>query len=138
MGLIALTIIAVGAIFAYLIYNKPAIDVKNSAGKKVIAEELYNSYIKNSENAKKSYSDKILEVNGEVVNKFQNQQKQMVILLASGASGAFINCTMEGADENIHIGTQTSIKGICTGIGDGDLDLQIPGDVYLIRCYESK
>ena len=27
------------------------------------------------------------------------------------------------------------LKGICNGLGEGDADLGIAGDVYLVRCY---
>jgi hypothetical protein len=30
---------------------------------------------------------------------------------------------------------QATLKGICTGMGMGDADLGIMGDVYLLRCY---
>ena len=30
---------------------------------------------------------------------------------------------------------QVTLKGICTGMGMGDADLGIMGDVYLVRCY---
>jgi hypothetical protein len=41
-------------------------------------------------------------------------------------------------EENVKIvkaGDSILLKGICMGYTGGDQDIQLPGDVFLIRCY---
>jgi hypothetical protein len=67
----------------------------------------------------------------------KNLQNQTVVILKTNTEGSYINCTMEGAAENIKEESSVIIKGVCQGI-QGDADLGIMGDVYLIRCYTAE
>jgi hypothetical protein len=42
---------------------------------------------------------------------------------------------MEESANNIKEGDVISVKGICSGYIPGDKDMELPGDVFLIRCY---
>lgn len=128
-------IIAIGGAIGYYLYNKGPVDVKNTNGKKVISTALYQSFSKDSAQAKNDFSNKILEVTGIVERISQNQQNQAIVLLKTSDAGAYINCTMEGLSTDIKELDAVIIKGICTGMGMGEPDLGILGDVYLIRCY---
>jgi len=130
-----LGIIAIGGAIAFYLYNKGPIDVKNASGIKVAATELYQTFSKDSTEAKKKYTDKILEVSGIVTQVSQNQQNQAIVLIKTNESGASVNCTMEGPADAIKEKDAIVLKGICTGMGMGDVDLGILGDVYLVRCY---
>ena len=88
--------------------------------------------------SKKNYTNKILEVSGMVTAISENQRHQPVVLLKTNTDGAAINCTFEGNAGDISTGNAVSIKGICNGIGEGDADLGIMADVYLVRCYVLK
>jgi hypothetical protein len=133
--LISVIFIVLAIICYYYFYYSQTINVKNSKGKKIDAIELYNLFSEDSVIAKQDYTQKILEVSGEVIQISKNQQNQTVILLKCGKEGAFINCTMEEYLNTVKVGDKTSLKGICNGIGDGDTTLGIFGDIYLIRCY---
>lgn len=128
-------IAVIGGAIGYYLYNKGPVDVKNAAGTKVAASALYQSFTKDSVQARKLYGDKIIEASGIVERISQNQQNEAVLLLKTGESGAYVNCTMEGPVTQVKEKDSLSIKGICTGIGSGDADLGILGDVYLVRCY---
>ncbi len=130
-----LAIVVIGAGVAYYLYNKGPVDVKNSTGIKVISVELYQDYSIDSLSAQKKYTDKILEVSGIVIKISQNQQNHAILLLKTNENGAYVNCTMEGPANSIKENDAVIIKGICSGIGQGDTDLGIKGDVYLTRCY---
>lgn len=119
----------------FYMYNKGAIDVQNITGKKVSAEELYNVFLTDSAIAKKEYAGNILEVAGEIAKISKNQQNQDIILLKTAVAGASVNCTMQQTGIKIKPAGNIIIKGICSGIGQGDEDLGILGDVYLLRCY---
>lgn len=125
----------VGAALGYFIWNKPHLDIAGATGTKVVATELYKAFTTDSVSAKQYYIQQVLEVSGTVNSISKNQQNQALVLIKTGADGAFINCTMEGPADDIKEGATVAIKGICSGIGQGDADLGIMGDVYLVRGY---
>ena len=133
-----LGLVAIAAAMAYYLYNKGPVDVKNANGIKVVATELYDAFAKDSVAAQKNYSNKILETSGIVTQVSQNQQNQAIVMLKTNEGGAFVNCTMEGPATAIKEKESVIIKGICTGMGMGDKDMGILGDVYLVRCYVVK
>lgn len=136
LSMLVLALLGVG--IGYYFYNKGPINVKDSSAVKINAGALYQAYRTDSAAAQKEYTAKILLVSGEVYDVSTNQQQKKIILLKGNADGAYINCTMEETLENIHANDKVSIQGICSGIGEGDVDLGIKGDVYLTRCYLAK
>jgi uncharacterized protein (DUF1330 family) len=128
-------VIAIGAGFAFYLYNKGPLDVKDAKGIPVNAADLYQTYFKDSSEAVKKYSNKVVETTGKVAQVTLNQQKQAIVLLITNETGAFINCTMEDSLAVIKEDQTVKIKGICTGIMGMDLSMEILGDVYLSRCY---
>ena len=129
--LLALT----GAGIGYYLYNKGPVDVQDSNSVKINASTLYDVYIKNTATAQTKYTGKILEVSGEIHDISVNQRQKKILLLKANPDGAYVNCTMEEDAQNIYIGDNVNVKGICSGIGEEDVDLGIKGDVYLTRCY---
>jgi uncharacterized protein (DUF1330 family) len=128
----------VAAIVGFYLWNKPAVDVANAEAIQTTAVDLYKSFILDSVMANKKYGQKILAVSGTVSRISSNQQNQAVVLLKTESDGAFVNCTMEEKNSAIKENSSISIKGICMGLGQGDADLGIPGDLYLTRCYPEK
>lgn len=130
---ILLGVIAAGV--GYYAYNKGPRDILNSTGIKATAGELYTLYDTDSTAAQKKYSGQIVEVTGVVKEISENQQKEKIVLLQTSAEGASINCTMEGVAGNIKRDDTVVVKGLCSGIGQGEPDLGLKGDVYLARCF---
>lgn len=131
-----LTLVLVGAIAGSYMFNKKGPDIANASGVKVSAAKLFEAFSKDSVLANKTYLDKIVEVSGQVTKLNKNQQSQSIVLLKTNTAEASINCTLESpAGTNIKEGTNITIKGICTGLGQGDADFGILPDVYLSRCY---
>ncbi|MCW3111519.1 MAG: hypothetical protein JWQ09_6025 [Segetibacter sp.] len=128
-------LVIIAAIIGFYLFNKEGPDIKNANAAKIAATDLYATFSKDTVAAKQMYFEKILEVSGVVTQLTKNQQSQPIILLKTATDEASINCTMEDTAVNLKAGDQISIKGICTGIGQGDADLGIAPDVYLIRCY---
>ena len=129
-----LAVILVAAFIGWLMYNKGPRDIQLSYGIPVKSKDLYNQFSKDSIKANIKYVDKVLEVKGIVKKVAENNQHQQVLLLDSGIEDANVNCTME---ERVTVkeGDLVKIKGICSGMGQGDVDLGIKGDVYIIRAY---
>jgi len=135
--LIFAILIIIAALIGYQIWNKPHQNIKNAVAVKTSAIELYNSLTNDSINKKSLFINKIVAVWGEVKQVSKNQQNQQVILLKTNVSEGSVNCTMEENIKNIKAGDRVLLKGICIGYIGGDSDLQLAGDVFLIRCYRS-
>ena len=132
-----IAIIVIAAITGYMMWNKPHKDVKDADAVKITAVDLYNIFITDSAKAKSSYTDKVVLVSGEIDHVSQNQQAQQIILIKTAVNGAFINCTMEEEAADCKVGDKVIIKGICSGYIAGDADMELPGDVFLVRGYLS-
>ncbi|MEO6668575.1 MAG: hypothetical protein ABIN36_03795 [Ferruginibacter sp.] len=130
---IVLLLLASGT--GYYFYNKGPVDVQESNSIKTNASDLYELYLKGLPAVQKNYTGKVLLVSGEVYTISLNQQKKQILLLKTNADGAYINCTMEENTGNLRAHHTIKVKGICSGIGEGDVDLGIKGDVYITRCY---
>ncbi|MEJ7626459.1 MAG: hypothetical protein WKF35_06330 [Ferruginibacter sp.] len=120
-------------IIGYYLYNKGPVDVKNQEGIEATPNELYTFYVKDSVAAHQKYDDKVLRITGEITEITQNALNQPVILLKTSSTGGNINCTMDEPVKGLSKGNVVTIKGVCNGIGQGDDELGIPGDVYLTR-----
>lgn len=130
-----LAVMLTGVCVGYYLWNKPHKDVKHADAITVTAVELYNIFNTDSGKAKSLYTDKVLDVKGEVMQLTVNRQGQQVILLRTAVADAAVNCTMEENANNIKQGDRVNIKGICSGYIAGDTSMDLPGDVFILRSY---
>lgn len=135
--LIFIAIIVIAAIIGFAIWNQPHRDIKDATALKTTAVLLYKNLTKDSANMKSKFINKVVDVSGEVKNVLKNQKGDQIILLKTDISGGSVNCTMEEKTSNVKPGDTISIKGICSGYINGDPGIDLPGDVFLIRCYPS-
>lgn len=136
--IIVCILILIGIAAAFYLWNKPHQDVANATAIKIEAVELYKVFSSDSLTANKKFVQQVIEVSGTVNSVSKNQQNQTVVLITTNTDGAYINCTLEQDSNILQPGQVINIKGICNGIGQGDADLGIKGDVYLVRCYLDK
>jgi hypothetical protein len=133
--IIIAAVILVASTTAYLLWNKPHKNVKDAVSVEVAATDLYSIFITDSIKAKALYTDKVVQVSGKIAKLSINQEAQQVILFETGVAGAYINCTMEEKTTGFNEGDKIILKGICSGYISGDIDMGLPGDVFLTRCY---
>lgn len=139
IGLTILVIVLCAAAVGYYLYNKKHFSVMDADPVATItAAVLHQTFVTDSSLAKNKFTgdennQKVIKLDGEIVEVKKDQRGNTIILLKTTVDGAFINCTMEGKAENINAGNKIVLKGICTGYLDGDMG--IPGDVFLNRCY---
>ena len=132
--LFVLAVLAVGGMtWGYFLYNKPHQNIASADAIGVTAPQLYAAFTQDSVQANAKFAQRVVEVSGVVTNVSRNLDQQSVVLLESGQDGASVNCTLDGADETIKVGQSVSIKALCSGIGQGDAEMGIPADVYLVR-----
>ncbi len=121
--------------FAAYQWNKPHSDIRRQEAIPITAMALYDTLAHGSEEITKIFNNKIVAVTGKVKRVDSNQQRQQIVLLETNRADAAINCTMEENVESLHTGEMITIQGICMGYANGDMAFDIPGDVFLIRCY---
>ncbi len=126
-----------GFVTGYLLWNKPHKDVKDADSIQITSIDLYKIFTEDSAIAKSKYLNSIVAVTGEVKQVSTNQQNQQIILLKTQLPDASVNCTMEENTKDVKPGDSVILKGICSGYINGDADMGLPGDVFLIRCYRS-
>jgi len=134
---IFLAIVVIVAIVGYSIWNEPHRDIKSASAIKTTSVKLYSDLTKDSANMKSKFVNNVVIVSGEVKKVLKNQNGDQVILLKTNIPDGSVNCTMEEKASDVKPGNTISIKGICSGYIGGDLDMGLPGDVFLIRCYPS-
>jgi hypothetical protein len=134
---IFIAMIVIAAVIGFMMWNEPHRDIKDSTALKTTAVVLYSNLTKDSARMKSTLVNQVVEVSGEVKNVLKNQKGDQIILLETNTSGGSINCTMEEKISNVKPGDTISIKGLCSGYIGGDPDIDLPGDVFLIRCYPS-
>lgn len=134
--LIFAAIIAVAVIIVYRIWNKPHIDVRDADAVKTTSVKLYDILSKNR-NGSATYLNKVVEVSGVIAGVSKNEQNQQIILLKTNVSGGSVNCTMDEEIKSINPGDTIVLKGICSGYISSDMDMGLPGDVFITRCYRS-
>ena len=128
----------IGLVAGFYLWNKPHQNIANATAIKIDAVTLYKVFSTDSITANKKFIQQVIEVSGIINSISKNQHNQMVTLIKTDTDGAFINCTLEQESNALLAGQSINIKGICNGIGQGDADIGIKGDVYLVRCYLAK
>lgn len=121
----------------YFIWNKPHKNVKDAGAENTTAASLYDLFITDSAKANALYTGKIVQVTGVITQSALNQESQQIILLKTAVAGAAVNCTMEEKTIPVKPGDTITIKGICSGYISGDAEMGLPGDVFIIRGYQS-
>jgi len=133
---ISLVILLLAAGFiGYKMWNKPHKDVRSADALPVTAVQLYQAFTTDSVKARQLYTSQVVAVSGTIIRISENGQQQQVILLKTATGGASVNCTMEEKSAKLSEGQAATIKGICSGYIEGDADMGLPGDVFLVRCY---
>jgi len=101
------------------LYNKPHVDVESTKADYIISiENIVREFEENEEIANKKYLDKIIQVEGNIID-ITLTDGNGTITLDSKNSGKTVVCSMI-ASENIKVvglqkGNKITVRGICTG-----------------------
>jgi len=122
-----LTIVGIGSIVAYKMYNKPHRDVNSEdAVFKVSVSDLTKEFREDETAANAKYLDKLIEVNGTIAEISKDQDGQLSVLISNDGDIAGVLCTMNKDQfTDSKVGNSIVVKGICSGI---------LMDVALINC----
>jgi len=120
--ILALVVVFIGAGISLKMFFKPHADInKLKAEFKLDAGSLLSEFEKDEPAATLKYSEKILEINGELKSKTKLQNGTDLLLLEDEMQG--ISCQLDStwASKNqsviqaLEIGKPLTIKGICKG-----------------------
>lgn len=128
---ILLPLIVIGLAAAYLIYNKPHMNIRKAdVDETISAAALLEAYEKDEQAANDQFLAKVIVVEGIVREKRVTEDSPLQIILETGNPLSTISCTMDHLTEHdglqaIQSGDKIKLKGICTGM---------LMDVVLDRC----
>lgn len=124
-----------GIAVAVYLWNKPHRDIRNSNGLQISATALYDSLRIGNKHSILTFNNKVVTVTGRIRKILNNRQNQQVILLQTSREGGSVNCTLEEKINSTGEGNFISLQGLCIGYSGEDTLMDLPGDVFLIRCY---
>ncbi|NKI27544.1 hypothetical protein HCG49_13320 [Arenibacter sp. 6A1] len=127
LSFIVLAVLALG-ISLYL-YNKPHVNIEKSEPEYFLtAQELITEYQKHEIETDKKYSERILQVKGQINEISINKDKSVIVLKPTGEVSSVI-CHMLPVENTkllkLEKGDMVTIKGKCTGY---------LLDVIMVRC----
>lgn len=116
IALVILVLLLIGGSVGYYFFNKKPAQVEDIKSEAITATSLAKAFEENEAAANKQYLNKVMDVSGTVQEISQNQDGQMVIVLASDENPlSGVQCTMRKSIANIKAGDQLTIKGFCNG-----------------------
>lgn len=127
LGAIALALL-IGALIGYRMYNKPHVDLATvTADHRLSATELFADYEAGETEANAKYLDKVIRVEGEILNVNTDENGQVSLTLDAGGIMGGVICQLDPETEKINFseGQQVALNGLCTGM---------LMDVVLVRC----
>ncbi len=107
----------IGAFVGYRMYNKPHTETAGSVADVVISPaDLLAAYDMDEVKADSTYLDKIIELEGIVIN-INQIEKGGSISLDTGNPMSSIICEFENQSDiaNVKVGDNVKVKGFCTG-----------------------
>lgn len=100
--------------YVYYLNNKPHRDVTNEQGIGVTAEQMMTEFNANETVANQKYANKAIEVSGEVLKSFKNQDSVSVIHLKTSDPIGVVNCVFKKDIGPIAEGSNVTFKGVFT------------------------
>lgn len=118
LGLLVIALVTIG-IGIYFFYKKPP-DVRQlKAAYEITAVALLQEFNNDEIKANQKYLDKVIAVKGKVVEIKVDSLMQSTIVLEGSDPLSAVTCSFYKEEveqvKNISIGSETTIKGICTG-----------------------
>jgi hypothetical protein len=99
----------------YYMTHKPARDVTKEQGIGITADSLYKAYATNETMADSLYTNKAIQVTGEVLKVSKDDNNQTSVELKTSDSSVTVNCKFKTDPGEIKAGNSITFKGICTG-----------------------
>jgi len=113
-GLVAIVLFAI--IYGSYMFNKKVPELDTVSPDFVItADDLYATFEMDENSATEKYTDKVIEVTGEIEQVTHSENGTNIILKAKNAMMGGVNCSTRHQNRNLQAGQTISIKGRCQG-----------------------
>jgi len=117
---IVIGLVIVLALAWIIVLNIPKMSVENKAADfQLTAAELFQSFESNEQQATKTYSGKIIELAGEVMEIEKDQNDAYVFIIDGGDGFNAVMCTMDGSVDalsKVKAGDRIRVRGLCSGM----------------------
>lgn len=117
IALIVLALVILAGTYFFFNYSGKAAG-KLKADHQIDAVALYEAYSSDETAGNQKYLDKILEVRGAIIDKMEDEQGSVVLILGVPNAMSGVMCTLipdERADDR-QVGDSVSVRGRCTGM----------------------
>lgn len=105
---------SVGA--ALYLFNKKVPGLENKKPDVVItADDLFNAFETDENEARLKFEDRIIQVSGEVLRIHENEDGFVIVLKAENSFTGGVNCSFSNIPEGVKAGQSVTIKGLCQG-----------------------
>jgi len=126
LGILLVVVLIVGSLTAYLLYNKPHIDVRgHRVDYEVGVDALLNEFNQDVSLANQKYAGKIILLSGELLSKPEMDQLTIVLKGKNGVANCEMDSLVLETMANLLPGDQLGVKGIFVGYDDLLGELQI-------------
>lgn len=116
----------VGVSIAWHLYNKPVATLEEADAEiDIDAKSLFTAFLEDETSASTKYRDKVLMVEGQVIEKLENSDGSTTLLLDGGDPIFGIKCRLDPSVEGLPLpepGESIRIKGHCIGM-NADVEL---------------
>jgi len=115
--LVVLALLGFGIMKGYVYYlkKKPHRDVTKEQGIGITADSLYRAYATDEQKANSLYTDKAIEVTGQVLAVSKDENNITSVELKTYDSSVTVNCKFKEDPGVIQPGNLITFKGKCTG-----------------------
>lgn len=113
--LLFIGVLAAVAVIITVIWNRPPESAESQPGLKISATELAEAFENDENKANQIYLNRVLEVQGTIIEIGRNQDGQQVLLLESSTPLSGVQCTMKDEKQDLKEGNAVTVKGFCNG-----------------------
>lgn len=105
----------VGSVVAYRMWNKPHTMIEDVKTVTVTVSDITSAFEADEAKANETYLNKAITVTGSVSETEENQDGNLVVILAGDDPMATVQCTMRDKGGDAVIGSTVTVKGFCNG-----------------------
>lgn len=117
IALIVLALVILAGTYFFLNYSGKVAG-KLKADYQIDAVALYEAYGSDETAGNQKYLDKILEVKGAIIDKMEDEQGSVVLILGAPNAMSGVMCTLVPDEwaEDRQVGDSVAVRGRCTGM----------------------
>ena len=114
--LILLLLLVAGGVYGLYLFNKKTPSLEHVTPDFTLsAEELYDVFSTNEDEALEKYEGKVLQINGEILTFSKTDSISNIVFNAEDALFGAVNCSFNTLELNLEKNETIVVKGVCQG-----------------------